>query len=314
MRKGILKQASIALLLLLGSFGTASAQQGHELAIRDGQIYLDGQQLSQDNLPASLELDGLTASLQFWSDKEPVLHIDGTYYRIDRSTLVALDEVPEAENYWTLLTVNDGFVFFQSEEDRRARRAGRSVAARSAHTFEMEAPAELYVSADEMPHTVRAREHLSAVRAQAEALQRLSERGDRRQLEALTNEMLADAERAIVVVSDLSRMEYSQYLQDLQAQDRELYRQLMYEWELEAETLELARQIRQLDASPERADLIKQLNTRLAQIFELKQENRRREIAQLEAQLGEMEARLKEREDQRAAIIERRFRELTGQE
>jgi len=73
-----------------------------------------------------------------------------------------------------------------------------------------------------------------------------------------------------------------------------------------------ALQIRQMPEGPEREQAIAELRRKLEQVFERKQENRRREIARLEQQLRLLRERLNERERYRPQIIEQRLRELLG--
>ena len=104
----------------------------------------------------------------------------------------------------------------------------------------------------------------------------------------------------------------AQYLQEMQQRHKQLYDRLMYERRMEADTYELARTIRQLPVGPDRQQYLDSLRTTLHQIFELKQENRRREIEQLEDQLQELQRRLEKREQMREQMIEQRIEQLVG--
>lgn len=104
----------------------------------------------------------------------------------------------------------------------------------------------------------------------------------------------------------------TQYLQEMQRRHKQLYERLMRERRMEAETYGLARTIQQLPDGPERQQYRDSLQTTLNQIFELKQENRRREIAQLEDQLEELQRRLEKREQMREQMIEQRIQQLIG--
>lgn len=99
------------------------------------------------------------------------------------------------------------------------------------------------------------------------------------------------------------------YMQGLSERDRALYERLVREREMEAEAYRLAQQIR-LSADP---SLRSQLRDKLDAMFELKQENRREEIRQVEEVLQALRQRLQEREAMRDDIIQHRMRELTGQ-
>jgi gamma-glutamylcyclotransferase (GGCT)/AIG2-like uncharacterized protein YtfP len=101
------------------------------------------------------------------------------------------------------------------------------------------------------------------------------------------------------------------YMQGLSERDRALYERLVREREMEAEAYRLAQQLRM---NPSNADALRdQLREKLDAMFELKQENRREEIRQVEDALQALRQRLQEREAMRDKIIQHRMRELTGQ-
>lgn len=106
----------------------------------------------------------------------------------------------------------------------------------------------------------------------------------------------------------------AQYLEEMQERHERLYERLMHERRMESETHELARTIRELEPGQERQRYLDSLHATLNEIFELKQENRRREIQQLEAQLEELQRRLEERERVREQMIEQRIHQLVGED
>ncbi len=99
------------------------------------------------------------------------------------------------------------------------------------------------------------------------------------------------------------------YLQGLSERDRALYERLIREREMEGEALRLAQQLRRnpVDATALRTELRQKLDA----MFELKQENRREEIRQVEEVLGALRQQLRKREAMREQVIEHRMRELT---
>lgn len=101
------------------------------------------------------------------------------------------------------------------------------------------------------------------------------------------------------------------YLQELSERDRALYERLIREREMEGEALRLAQRLRQTpaDAASLRAQLYEKLNA----MFELKQENRREEIRQVEDVLDALRQQLRKREAMREQVIQHRMGELTGQ-
>ena len=107
-------------------------------------------------------------------------------------------------------------------------------------------------------------------------------------------------------------MNVTTYWDAVRESDESLYQQLVQEWKLESTIQALAARVRAANESSQREKLVAELRDLLSSAFELKQENRRREIDQLEAELNTLQERLKERESLRARIIERRLRELIG--
>jgi hypothetical protein len=104
---------------------------------------------------------------------------------------------------------------------------------------------------------------------------------------------------------------HRQYLREVQRHSHGLYERLMHERRMELESYALARRIRQLpEGSPARAAKLDSLRGTLEEIFALKQENRRREIEQLDRQLQELQRRLKQRQDMREAMIDQRLDHL----
>ncbi|MEM1042153.1 MAG: hypothetical protein AAGI91_05935 [Bacteroidota bacterium] len=100
------------------------------------------------------------------------------------------------------------------------------------------------------------------------------------------------------------------YLRELSERDGALYERLVREREMEGEALRLARQLRQNPANA--AALRAQLREKLDAMFELKQENRREEIRQVEDVLEALRQQLRKREAMRDQVIQHRMGELTG--
>jgi hypothetical protein len=208
----------------------AGAQSSRTLVIRDGAVYLDGQQVPERQLPPSLDVSNLNVQYSFSGISDPVVELNGALYAIGDS-LTSVD--PSA------VSARRSTVFLQGASSSGADRAE------------------------------------SASAAQMQQYQ-------------------------------------AQYLQEMQQRHKQLYERLMHERRMEAETYDLARTIRQLPEGPERQRYLDSLRTTLDQIFELKQENRRREIAQLEEQLEELQLRLEKREEMREQMIEQRIQQLVG--
>ena len=118
--------------------------------------------------------------------------------------------------------------------------------------------------------------------------------------------------QAAEVFGSLPRLEVQSYFSDVWRSDQNLYALLIRELRLEREAGALAREIRGLSDGNLRQVRIEQLREKLYAIFELKQKNRRREIEQLEQQLGALKERLQERQQLRDLIIDQYLKQLIG--
>jgi hypothetical protein len=219
---------SFVLLLLVAGLtaGPASAQT-RTLVIDDGVVRIDGEQLAEDRLPASLDLSGIRAQYQFVGIAQPIVEIDGRFFAVtDRLRPVPEDSV---------------------------RNANASVVLRNL---------DRTATASQQPAS-------------------------------------ADLQSA-----------HQEYLSDVERRSRKLYERLVREHRMEQQTYELARTIRRLPAGPERQAQIDTLRATLNRIFDLKQENRQREIEQLQRQISELRKSLRKREEMRDEMIEQRLQQL----
>ncbi len=164
----------------------------------------------------------------------------------------------------------------------------------------------------------------SALLARAQALQQSTQELDElsRQFDQpeqqQANQALKKARiqvaQAAEVVESLPRLEVQSYFSDVWRSDQGLYALIVREWRLERDAGALAREIRNLPEGRLRQARIEQLREKLGEIFELKQQNRRRETEQLEHQLGALKERLQERQRQRNEIIDRYLKQLIGEQ
>lgn len=205
----------------------ASAQQTHTLDIRNGTVYVDGRALSDDQLPDSLNLDGMTAQYRFLGIQRPVIELKGRLYAVD-----------------------DGLRPVTEEEVRQRREA------------------------------------------------------------VVLRGGLAESSTASGTMNARFEADDRQYLDAVQRTSRDLYERLVRERRMEQEARELARAIRLLPQGAQRQARIDSLRVMLHRIFDLKQENRRREIRRLEQEIREIEKSIQEREEMRQIMIERRLQHL----
>lgn len=104
-----------------------------------------------------------------------------------------------------------------------------------------------------------------------------------------------------------------QYLNEVQKANRALYERLVRERTMEQKAQHLGRTIRIMpEHSGERQAKIDTLRALLNEIFELKQENRRREIDRLEREIQKLQRSLQKRQQMRERMIQYRLNELIG--
>lgn len=324
-------------MLLCGlSAAPASAQQARTLAIQAGEVYIDGQRVPQNRLPASWNPGALEFQCTFTGNARPVLELDGQLYRLEDDGLSEV-ETPGAAFVTVCLQSGAAPAPPPPAMGVQSFAVGRAVAV----------PTDAAASMDVLPgqelleQQARELEQLSqevlAFRMPApgvvsrEAVTPNAEFGrivldqsaSRRQLEEahargveigpIADKLQMQAERTMRAARQLPQIEIRNYLNDIQEHNRELYQRLIREQQLEQESLVLAGQLRQLAAGPARQERETVLRGRLEEIFALRQENRRREIQQLSEQLSELQRRLDERERLHGQIIENRLKQLTGQ-
>ncbi|MFP4228013.1 MAG: hypothetical protein ACLFTE_04200 [Salinivenus sp.] len=80
----------VVAVLWTGLGASALAQQTRTLDVRDGTVYVDGQALDNEQLPAGLELEGLNASYQFQGIQRPVVELNGRLVAVSDSGLVPI--------------------------------------------------------------------------------------------------------------------------------------------------------------------------------------------------------------------------------
>jgi len=226
---------AVGVLLWALMLPRASAQQVRTLSVQEGTVYVDGQSLSEDQLPDSLNLEGIRTQYRFVGVRRPVVELNGQLFAVEDG----LTPVTEAQ-----VRQRRGAVVLRSESRPRpsqvassARRVGEDVAARPSAN-------------------------------------------------------------------------HQQYLQAVQRSNRELYERLVHERRMEQNAEDLARTIRLLPEGEERQAKVDTLRALLEKIFEVKQENRRREVERLTQQIRELQENLRTREQMRGRMIDRRLEQL----
>ncbi|MFT5142234.1 MAG: hypothetical protein ACI80V_001449 [Rhodothermales bacterium] len=269
-------------VLLLGVTVTAAAQS-HSIRIEDGKVYVDDKLQPADALPHSLVVDGITANLSFSGP---------THFRLgDSSFLVDDGALVEADP-----TANDFVVFFGSGERPR-----HLMGETSGNTWQVGGSGKAFGMYYEM------------LDGHLKQMDQLHAEFDQNRSFGVAERLSQEAEQAAIMVRAFPRIEMQNYLEDIQDRNEGLYDGILREQLMEIETRKLASRIQTTSDSDRRRELSQQLLGRLEEIFELKQENRLAEVAQLDTRLRELKAQMDTRESRRKEIVERRLRELLGE-
>jgi hypothetical protein len=103
-------------------------------------------------------------------------------------------------------------------------------------------------------------------------------------------------------------------LKELRERDPERFEQIMIERRMETEIKELSSQYRKSQDSEEKEGLKKQIKAKLEKLFDLREKQREAEIKRIEQELTKLKEKMKIRKANRDKIIERRQKELLGEE
>jgi hypothetical protein len=282
-------KASFAVIVVLAvaivTPHTGWGQEMRTLEVSDGVVRLDGKELAPESLPESLRDTEVDLVFSWTGSSEPVIEIEDRLYIIDAEGLREVDahvyQSARQRYFEALGSVGEGMWYSTGVDDPATQR-------------QMQA---LYVQAREMTELSKQLEH------------KRMEDADR-----LAQEMRKQAEMAQRMAVEIPRMNVTTYWDAVRESDESLYDQLVEEWNLESRIQALAAKARSLSQGSERERMVHELRSLLGAAFELKQENRRREIDQLEDELKTLQHRLQERESLRAKIIERRLNELIGRD
>ncbi len=141
-------------------------------------------------------------------------------------------------------------------------------------------------------------------------LRRVQDRPEMREMEQYMREL----ERQLSQIQEQFARSAEEVMDKAGVWGARLYGERLAEQHLEIKSRQLAARIRKVQDEAERVRLRRKLRNLLEDLFELKQENRRREIRLVRDRLRELEEQLQAREKHRKAIIEQRMRELLGED
>lgn len=282
--------ACSAVLLLAVTVSDTRAQV-HRVEVTGGQVVVDGKPLHGSAVAPSFDAGRLQASFVLEGNDHAYLHIGQTLYRVSAE---GVQEVGPAERL---------------HHAENARQEGRAVVRFAAEERPVSRQAEVSMIA----------EQAEVLRERARELQRMTfdlqqTRMQSNQLFDMIESIQRSAAETEQVARSLPHLQAQRYMQEMRERNTELYERLVREQSLERETLDLSQQIRTLSEGAERDQLIERLRSRLEEIFGMKQDNRRQEIAELEERLSSLQRRLEKRERYFEYIVDRRLKELIGDE
>ncbi|MBO6575296.1 MAG: hypothetical protein JJ896_07775 [Rhodothermales bacterium] len=295
---------SFALALFFGMTLTAAAQT-NTIRIEEGAVFVNGQRQAAEELPETLELEGLTASLSF---SGPARFRMGEYtYSIEGGRLVQAEPSDDA----FLIFVGRGDSYLESP-----RAANPFLMRRLSSTSEPRPLVQGQGGLFDLQGNRVAVTTPQPMRQYFELLdgklQRMDVLADMPASQAAIR-LHQEAREAADVVRAFPQIELQTYLEDVQNRNSGLYDRIVREHLMEMETRRLASRILTTDDSRQKQELQETLHEKLSEIFELKQENRRSEIEELGDRLTELRSQLDARERNKQEIIDRRIRELLGQ-
>ncbi|HMB89879.1 MAG TPA: hypothetical protein VKP65_03475 [Rhodothermales bacterium] len=271
----------------MGTIAPVMAQPTRSFTIQDGKVWIDNQEVPADRLPESLQVDGVQVSYNWVGHDAPQFTFNKVIYTLDDGTLREVADLREEQGGVMVFFRNGSYAPYRTGE------------------------ADFAVARGQNENTVvQLQNSARALHAYSAELAQLSEDEAAAHNAHVIRQARDKAQAAAEVAQTLPLIEVQSYLADVQRQNRTLYELLVQEWQMEAEAQALALDIRRMESSADRDTHVDRLRQLLDTIFELKQENRRREIRQLEAEMEELRARLQKREDYRERMIEQRLQEL----
>jgi hypothetical protein len=290
-RKGLLFLA----VLLSAAVNPVFAQQ-HVVKIENGNVSIDGRIVPASELPASLKMKNMRATLSFEGDE--LLDLNGTIYAFLDGRMIEADpdDVSDAHVMAFFTDPYDDGAFVRMLTRKKGVHEGPVP---SGGNYRVTLKDYYGVLSD------KARK-LDDLRIRIESV------NDAPNVE-LARELKIEAENTARIAGALPRIEFETYLEDLQQNNYPLYGQLIQEQDLERRTRRLALRAKSALSEANREKVIDELRSQLDEIFALKQRNREREIEQLEARLTELKERLSKRSGLKKRIIENRIRELLGE-
>ncbi len=288
---------ALGCFLLVQSPVNVLAQEAmHVVTIEDGKVFIDGNQVPPSELPPSLKIHNRDLRWSFHGDA--LLDLNGTVFQLLDGKLVEADDDVARDGHVV--------VFFRDPDDENSM--VRVLSRNAPFRFRMRERGE--------PYGVVMENYMTALSNKAKEFEiirkQISEQKGEQAL-VLAEQLQLQAENTARIAKAFPRVEFESYLSGLHDQNINLYGELVREHDMEADTHQLAMEIRASSNARHRKQLVEELRKRLYEAFELKQQNREGEIEQLADRLQELREKLGQRADLRQQIIESRLKELLGE-
>ena len=289
----------LLMVILMATAATGRAQI-IDLRLEEGNVIINDKVMPTSALPAGLTLEGINFRMSLAGLEEIVVEIDGRQYVVSESSIESTTGSHEPE---IRIRPNSGIWSYEVVGLERRALPGRNVMERIMGAA-LNSNARLQSFSgdlDAVSPFIRVESLDSLFREElffeADSTLRITLHTQGRTANEHYN-ILAEVLRE------------ADYLLQLQALDEELYSEVRAELDLEAESLALVARIKSVQQEAERNAMAEELRKQLEVIFEMKQDNRRREIEQLESELERLKDRMNRRRAARDRLIQQRMNEL----
>ena len=288
----------LALPMLILAAGTVEAQYVvsdsvaepviRSFRIKGGTVFIDDRKIPPEKLPEDFPPKGASANYTtFSSDENLIVQLqDGRRYAL------------EGDSLWLKTPTGDFDCIL-----------------RDGGCTGMEGNATILFVVTAPPETILER-YAEGLREQEkrmrDLLHRLAAESQTNEFQQMAQKMTLYVGEAARTASEFPHIQMQHYFSNMQLKNEGLFDQLMSERLMERETLSMARKFAAMDEGEARRDSIAVLRERLDEIFDLKQENRRREVEELKERLRELQWAIGERQRLRDDIVVRRLQELLG--
>ena len=102
------------------------------------------------------------------------------------------------------------------------------------------------------------------------------------------------------------------HLKKIEKNDKEMFDLIIKKEELDAQSMDLARQYREAEDDATKASIESEMQVVLSELFDLRQKEEKCKIDKMEEKLAELKALITERDKNKDIIVQNRIDELTG--